>query len=437
MRSGAVFSPASSSHTVRMVSQSREKMTKTAGKCALTPYNSAEGLNAQIASIIGFYYPQCINHDQGGYFQYFDADGAAIKTNRQSHLVSISRLIINFAYTAEHFGSAEFLAAARHGIAFLRNRHRNPDTGGYAWILHDQAILDDDNYCYGIAFVLMAYARAYQAGASEVYPLIAESFELLERHFWRAEDQLYLDKCNVELAHPSSYRGQNANMHCCEAMIAAYEATREDRYLDRALIIARRVTIDLAAQGDGRIWEHYDAAWVADYNYNIDKPNDKLHPWGYQPGHFTEWSKLLLLIHKYQPQAWLVERAQALFDLAMRHGYDARFGGLYYSVAPSGVVCADGKYSWVQAETIVAAALLAVELGNNLYWCIHDQLWSYVDAEMIDHQLGCWHRDLTRDNALPVDNAATMGRTDYHAICACIEMAKLAPSATLRCPDPV
>jgi mannose/cellobiose epimerase-like protein (N-acyl-D-glucosamine 2-epimerase family) len=400
-------------------------MTKNAGNRMLATFNTAEALNTQIASIIGFYYPQCIDHDQGGFYQYFDADGAVIKTNQQSHLVSISRLIINFAYAASHFGSAELLGAARHGIAFLRNRHRNPNTGGYAWILHDQAIHDDDNYCYGIAFVLMAYARAYQAGATEVYAHIAESFELLERHFWRAEDQLYLDKCDVELARPSSYRGQNANMHCCESMIAAYEATGEVRYRDRALILARRVTIDLAAQGDGRIWEHYDSAWVADYKYNIDKPNDKLHPWGYQPGHFTEWSKLLLLIHKYQPQPWLVERAQALFDLAMSVGYDPEFGGLYYSVSPLGVVCADGKYSWVQAETIVAAAMLASELGNNLYWCIHDQLWSYVSAVMIDHRLKCWHRNLTRDNALPVDNAIAMGRTDYHAICACIEMTKL------------
>jgi mannose/cellobiose epimerase-like protein (N-acyl-D-glucosamine 2-epimerase family) len=399
-------------------------MTKNAGNRMLPTFNTAEALNTQIASIIGFYYPQCIDRDQGGFYQYFDAEGAVIKTNQQSHLVSISRLIINFAYAASHFGSAELLGAARHGIAFLRNRHRNPNTGGYAWILHDQAIHDDDNYCYGIAFVLMAYARAYQAGATEVYAHIAESFELLERYFWRAEDQLYLDKCDVELARPSSYRGQNANMHCCESMIAAYEATGEVRYRDRALILARRVTIDLAAQGEGRIWEHYDLSWTADYNYNVDKPNDKLRPWGYQPGHFTEWSKLLLLLHKHQPASWLVPRARALFDLAMAMGYDPLYGGIYYGIAPSGNVCADGKYSWVQAESIVAAALLARGLGNNLYWCIYDQLWSYTFANMIDHRLKCWHRNLTRNNALPKESAVVMGRTDYHAICACIEMAK-------------
>jgi mannose/cellobiose epimerase-like protein (N-acyl-D-glucosamine 2-epimerase family) len=100
-----------------------------------------------------------------------------IKTNRQSHLVSLSRLTINFAYAASHFGSADFLAAARHGIAFLRDRHRNPRTGGYAWIVQDHTILDDHNYCYGLAFVLMAYARVHQAGASEVFGAIGECLE--------------------------------------------------------------------------------------------------------------------------------------------------------------------------------------------------------------------------------------------------------------------
>lgn len=32
---------------------------------------------------------------------------------------------------------------------------------------------------------------------------------------------------------------------------------------------------------------------------------------------------------------------------------------------------------------------------------------------------------LTRDNRLPQEAGIALGRTDYHAICACIEMAKL------------
>jgi mannose/cellobiose epimerase-like protein (N-acyl-D-glucosamine 2-epimerase family) len=407
-------------------------MTKKTIIPTIPAFNNVDFLNDQIRSIMGFYYPQCMNREGGGYFQYFDSDGAVTRDNRQSHLVSISRLTINFAYASTHLASKEYLEAARHGVEFLREQHLNPKTGGYAWILQDGVVTDGDNYCYGLAFVLIAYARAYAAGVLEAFDYIAESFELLERHFWVEADQLYLDVCDAELAHSSSYRGQNANMHCCEAMIAAFEATGDGHYLDRAAVIAKRVTIDLAAQGGGRIWEHYDPSWVADYHYNLDKPNDKLRPWGYQPGHFTEWAKLLLLIQKHQPLPWLVARAQSLFDLAMAMGYDPLYGGIYYGIAPSGEVCADGKYSWVQAESITAAALLARRLGNNHYWCVYDQLWTYTFANMINHEVKCWHRNLTRDNALPKESAVAMGRTDYHAICNCIEMAKLHQSGVPR-----
>jgi mannose/cellobiose epimerase-like protein (N-acyl-D-glucosamine 2-epimerase family) len=63
----------------------------------------------------------------------------------------------------------------------------------------DIKIIGGDSYCYGIAFVLMAYARTFEAGAKEVYVYIEETFELLENHFWREEDQLYVDVINAKL----------------------------------------------------------------------------------------------------------------------------------------------------------------------------------------------------------------------------------------------
>ena len=53
------------------------------------------------------------------------------------------------------------------------------------------------------------------------------------------------------------HRGQNANMHACEAAIAAFEATQDEMFLQRALTIARRVTVELRSQTQGIIWEHY------------------------------------------------------------------------------------------------------------------------------------------------------------------------------------
>ena len=37
------------------------------------------------------------------------------------------------------------------------------------------------------------------------------------------------------------YRSESGNLHTCEALIAAYEATKEARYLDRAVLIADNI----------------------------------------------------------------------------------------------------------------------------------------------------------------------------------------------------
>lgn len=399
-------------------------MTLEAHPAPAPDVTSPRFLDAQARSLLSFYYPACID-PAGGYHQYFRPDdGAPERSNKQRHLVSSARLAISFAVGARHFGDADLLEAARHGVAYLREAHFNPTTGGYAWILDGGQVQDGDNQAYGIAFVLMAYARASQAGIAEVRPFIAETFDFLERHFWEDGASLYAETRSADLQRLADYRGQNANMHCCEALIAAFEATGEALYLERATRIAHQLTVTLADRTDGRVWEHYDAHWRADFDYNRGDPTNKLRPWGYQPGHFTEWAKLLLQIQRHAPQAWLAARAQVLFDRAMAIGFDAKYGGLYYSVAPDGAVCGSGKYSWVQAETLAAAAFLGHVLHDGLYWCVYREMWSYVLAHLVEPRLKFWHRNLTRENVAYADPVA-MGRTDYHAVCACLDVSAL------------
>lgn len=386
-------------------------------------------LDAQARAILSSYYPACVQTSSGGFHQYFHPDGRPDQGNQHSHLVSCARMTINFAVTARHFGDPGYLAAARQGLSFLRAAHRDSATGAYAWII-DQGrpagnrVVDARVHTYGLAFVLMAYARGHQVGVARAREHMAETYDFMERHFWEDQHELYADELGPDLAQKSTYRGQNANMHCCEAMIAAFEATGEPKYLSRALRIAHRLTVVLASRTQGLLWEHYSPDWQHDFDYNRHDLTDKLRPWGYQPGHMTEWAKLLLAIHRHEPHDWLLSTAHEMFNHAMRLGYDREHGGLYYTVAPDGAVCNDAKYSWVQAETIAAAAYLADAMRQGLYWSVYRELWSYVRQHMVDRQLKCWHRNLTRSNQGFIDTVA-MGRTDYHAIGACIDVSQL------------
>ena len=384
-------------------------------------YRRQDLLN-HVRDILAFYHPRAID-PSGGLYHFFKDDGTVFDAHTR-HLVSSTRYVFLWAMAARHFpDTPAYLDNARRAVNFLREVHRNPVTGGYAWLLHWEdgkaRILDATNHCYGLAFVLLAYAHALQAGIVEAKDWLEETFELMERRFWQPDFGLYADEASADWV-LSPYRGQNANMHSVEACLAAYAATGETRYIDRAVQVATSVNQKLTAQTDGvMIWEHYTPDWRVDWDYNRNDMSNIFRPWGYQPGHFTEWARLLLLIERHRPLPWLLKRAETLFDIAFRHAWDDKHGGLYYGFGPDFSICDDRKYHWVQCESMATAAVLGKRTGKAEYWQWYDRLWDYCWTHWVDHVNGAWFRLLTRENVNTTDEKSPAGKVDYHTTGAC------------------
>ena len=387
-------------------------------------FKDKEFLIGHIESIMKFYHPHCIDNKTGGFFQYFRDDGSIYDFDTR-HLVSSTRFIFNYSMASIQFNNDEYLDVARQGIEYLRHFHLNKKTGGYAWVLKGSGVQDSTNYCYGLAFVLLAYSTAYRAGISEAKHYIDETFELMEKHFWLNEFGLYSDEISSDWSDVSEYRGQNANMHSCEALILAFEATGSQKYLDRALLIGKNICIRQAGLAEGLIWEHYDSNWEINWVYNKNRPDDLFRPWGFQVGHLTEWAKLLLILERHVKEDWLLPRAQELFDDAVEMGWDEKSEGLFYGFAPNGDICDKDKYFWVHAESLAAAAVLANRTGDDYYWEWYDRIWSYSWKYMIDHKYGAWFRILDSNNNKYDDLKSPAGKTDYHTMGACYEILKI------------
>ena len=374
---------------------------------------------------MAFYHPRAID-THGGFYHFFRDDGT-IYDAKTRHLVSSTRFIFNYAMAWRRFRRAEYRDAVHHGIDFLRAAHRNPATGGYAWVLHGTSVLDATNHCYGLAFVLLAYAHALQAGIARARAYLEEAAALMEQRFWSEDLGLYADEASGDWRTLSPYRGQNANMHACEAMLAAFDATGDLGYLERAHTLARNITVRQAQLAEGLIWEHYHPDWSVDWDYNRHDQTNIFRPWGFQPGHLAEWAKLLLILERHRarlsaPADWLVPRAVELFDAAMTHAWDQEFGGICYGFAPDGSICDADKYFWVQAEALAAAALLAVRVQEPRYWDWYDRIWGYSWEHFVDHRFGAWYRILSRDNRKYSDEKSPAGKTDYHTMGACYEV---------------
>src|SRR3954452_312889 len=95
------------------------------------PFREARFLTYHIRATMAFYHPRCIDRARGGFFHFFTDDGTVYDADTR-HLVSSTRFIFNYAMAFRRFGDPEYQDAARHGMAFLREAHRNPTTGGYA-----------------------------------------------------------------------------------------------------------------------------------------------------------------------------------------------------------------------------------------------------------------------------------------------------------------
>ena len=248
-------------------------------------FRSREFLLDHIRHTMAFYHPKAIDRT-GGFYHFFRDDGSIYDATTR-HLVSSTRFVFNYAMAYRHLGDPVYKDAAAHGVRFLHEVHRNPETGGYAWQLKWQnggkEVLDDTNHCYGLAFVLLAYAHAIMAGIEEARPWLEDTYKLMEKHFWEGQHGLYADEASGEWE-LRAYRGQNANMHSCEAMLAAYEATSDTKYLERAQELAYNITVRQSSLANGMMWEHYHADWSVDWDYNRDDKTNIFRPWGYQPG---------------------------------------------------------------------------------------------------------------------------------------------------------
>ena len=374
--------------------------------------------------ILAFYDPRAVD-PAGGFFHCYLNNGDIFDRDTRT-LVASCRFIFNYAKAFGCFADPRYLDNTRHGLAYLRNVHRNPETGGYAWKIVAGKVVDDTNHCYGLAFALLAYSCALEAGIREAEDWLHETAELMEHHFWDAAHGLYASEADGQWQ-LSPYRGQNDNMHVCEAMIAAFEVTGERRFLHRAALIAENIVQRQASLTGGKVWEHFKPDWTPDLDYNRHDKSNHIRPWGVQTGHQTEWAKLLLILDRHAPCDWRLERAKTLFDSAMQHGWDQENGGLLYGYDLDGALYDGDKYFWVQAESIAAAALLAARTGEPPYRDWYERLWQYSFTHFVDHQYGAWYRILSPQNRRYDERKSYANKTDYHTFGACLEAMKVVP----------
>lgn len=341
-------------------------------------------------ALLDFYQPE-VRLPSGG-FAWIGNDGHAMP-EMGAQLFIGARMTHIFSLAAME-GRPGARDVVEHGLAFyLDGPGRDPEFDGWVpSVGGDQP--QDRKELYGTAQLLLAASSATAAGFARGRELLEAASSVIDRHYWREEDGICVEGYDRSFTELDDYRGQNANMHLTEAYLAAFEATGEVKYLTRATSIARRIASAAAepVEGAWRLPEHFSAQWEPLPQYNADDPRHPFRPYGSQPGHWLEWTKLLLQLRGMGvDEPWLLPAATALFDGAVR---DAWKEGFVYTVDWDGRPVVEERFFWEVAEGIGAARYLWLATGDDAYQQWYERFWRFADEHFVDHRLGGWHSEL-------------------------------------------
>lgn len=377
---------------------------------------SARDIQGHVSKTLAFYRAHAFDA-RGGFFHYLMDDGSVYNRDHR-HIVSATRYVVNWSLAYRSSGESVYFDWAQH--AWTEVQRFRLESGLYAWTMNAGEIEDASVLAYAQAFALLAHAHAYRLGLCRASELSA-FLDKVDSHFYEAQHHAYSDEISPSGQH-LQYRGQNANMHMCEALLLAYEVSHEEKYLERAIQLIERFPL-LLAQRDtathGLLWEHYDTQWRMDWDYNRNNRDNIFKPWGFQVGHQTEWAKLLLIAYRYNADRRWLERAAYLHQQAMLWGWDSKHGGLVYSLGPHLRPCDSNKYFWVQAESLASAWRLWRLKGEPAYLNDYMRIWDWAWQHMVDHEYGAWFRILSAEGNKLEQTKSPAGKVDYHTLGAC------------------
>ena len=379
----------------------------------MRPYHR-QWLGDQTRSLLDFFQRGSIN-PRGGFYD-LDDQGRGIRGSlRQIH--STARMVHCFAIGSllGHPGSDRIVD---HGMQFLWTGHRDPDHGGYFWSLDEHGPADASKQAYGHAFVLLAASSAKLVGHPLADRLLADASEVIEQRFWEERHGAVAEEFAADWALISQYRGQNSNMHMTEALMAAFEATGDRIYIERAERIASLIIGRHARDLGYRVAEHFDQDWNLDRDY---RGSDIFRPAGTTPGHWLEWSRLLLQLWALGGRRldWLREAGRELFRTAVEIGWDRRNGGFFYTLDWDDRPARREKLWWPCSEAIGAAAFLCEIEPGPFHEAWYRRLWDFAADHFIDRQNGGWIPELSED--LEPTQSLFTGKPDiYHALQACL-----------------
>lgn len=365
-------------------------------------------------NLIEKYYPLNTDSVYGGFITSYTYD-LKPASNQDKMIVTQARHIWSTAKAAEFYHDSSYVALARHGYKFLKDKMWDNEYGGfYTLVSREGKPKTEMKEAYGNSFAIYALAALYKvSGDTSALNLAKKTFEWLENH---SHDPIYkgyfqhLEKNGTPIkrpaTHPSQpdlgYKDQNSSIHLLEAFTELYsvwpdpmvkERLNELLILIRDTIVTTKGYLQLFFTPDWKPVTFRDSTKAAILaNRNLDHVSF---------GHDVETAYLMMEASEalgIHDDKRTMEIAKKMVDHALQNGWDKQPGGFYdegyYFKNTKGItIIRDSKNWWAQAEGL-NTLLIFSDLYPNDKWRYFDffkKQWNYIETYLVDHQYGDWY----------------------------------------------
>ena len=377
----------------------------------------AQEADAQLRNdVLPYWFPRCIDEENGGYHHRFKADWSApayaTKTSvHQSRMAWVcAAMSVYDPKLKDQYGKW-----ARHGVKFMDSALRDREAGGVLHQVNPDGTFDEklgtEKHLIATMFAIYGGATVYGMTRDErALALAVDTFKWLDEHahddehsgYFEAftrEGQPILEPTEVDgrlkksdrIGTPYGQKTMNSHIHVLEGLTELYTVWK-DAHLRERLEEVLTVMRDKMTLEPGYLTYYYTRDWQA-------LPG--VTGWN-SFGHDVEAAMLMLRAAEAlgmpdDPKTLQVTRK--IVDYALEHGWDEELGGFGNKKTAAMARENMPKVCWAQAEGLNVLLCMHERYGpeTDRYWLAFVKLWDFLNAHVVDKEHGGWYTHLNRD----------------------------------------
>jgi len=336
-----------------------------------------------------FWLPNSVDQEHGGYLLMRDRDGSLLDDDKSVWFQGRFSSILGSLYDQVE-PRAEWLAAARSGVEFLKKFCFDDDGRMFFLMTRDGQPLRKRRYYFSEAFTIAAFAQYAHATNDEV--LAQEARDLFRRCTEYADGTRSLPakftntRPNKGLGVPMIFL--NIAHTLCGTIGCDFAASQIDHYIEeiKACVNDELKCVMECVSPEGEVIDHLQERTIT-------------------PGHAIEGAWFILHEAKRRGgDAELQALGLKMLDYSWEHGWDKEYGGITYFVDPTGKPVMeywqDMKFWWPQNEAVIATLLAYTMTGDEKYARWHKMIHDYAHKHFHDKTHGEWYGYLHRDGRI-------------------------------------